>query len=92
MHLSWLADSSSNESTRQIVNRYRTRPEIQLFDLNADPEEMNNLAENPKYKAKVNAMKAKLTAWMDMKNDDRGENYMIDFATLTAPKLNNYAL
>ncbi len=87
VYKSWLADSSSNEQAREIVNRYRIKPEIQFFDLNADPYEMKNLADTPKHQAKIKAMKAKLTAWMDAQKDDRGKNHMFDDATLTANKV-----
>ena len=87
VYRSWLADSSSNEQVREIVNRYRIRPELQFFDLNKDPYELNNLAKESKYQAKIEAMKANLTAWMDTQKDDRGEKYMYDDAILTAPKV-----
>ncbi|MEI8218248.1 MAG: sulfatase/phosphatase domain-containing protein [Elusimicrobiota bacterium] len=34
----------------------------ELFDLKADPHEMNNLADNPEYREMLQTMKAKLTA------------------------------
>jgi arylsulfatase A-like enzyme len=42
----------------------------QLFDLNADRWEMNNLAKNPEYQSKVQALKAAITAWMKQQGDD----------------------
>jgi len=86
VYKSWLADSSSNEQAKNIVKRYRNKPEIQFYDLNKDPYEMNNLAKESKYHAKIEAMKANLTAWMDAQKDDRGENHMFDDAILNAPK------
>ncbi|MEI7851156.1 MAG: sulfatase [Kiritimatiellales bacterium] len=39
-----------------VADRY------ELFDLKADPHEMNNLADNPEYREMLQTMKAKLTA------------------------------
>jgi len=87
VYTSWLADSSSNEHIREIVNRFRIRPELQFFDLNKDPYELNNLAKESKYQEKIETMKANLISWMDDKKDDRGQNYMYNDAILTAPKI-----
>lgn len=35
----------------------------ELYNLRLDPEEMNNLAIKPEFKAKVDEMKAQLFAW-----------------------------
>tara|TARA_B110000977_G_C11048345_1_gene481406 strand:+ start:459 stop:2033 length:1575 start_codon:yes stop_codon:yes gene_type:complete len=37
----------------------------ELFDLSRDPAEMNNLASNPEYAAKLAAMRAEYTEWRD---------------------------
>ena len=47
------------------------RPEIEFYDLEADPHEVNNLAASPKHKKLVSEFTAKLNNWLrDM--DDKG--------------------
>ncbi|MEX0324361.1 MAG: sulfatase-like hydrolase/transferase [Puniceicoccaceae bacterium] len=41
----------------------------ELYDLKGDPEEINNLATNPKFSATKNKLRAKLDAWMKKHND-----------------------
>lgn len=59
-----------DKHAESMINRYRLRPEFQLFDLNNDRWEMNNLAEQPEQQAKLNELKAKITAWMKQQGDD----------------------
>ncbi|MEL6107392.1 MAG: sulfatase, partial [Planctomycetota bacterium] len=43
---------------------WRTRPAEELFDLQSDPWEVNNLAGNPEQQDRVSAMRAAVTDWM----------------------------
>jgi N-sulfoglucosamine sulfohydrolase len=47
------------------------KPVEELYDLNNDPDELNNLAENPAYVEKLNEMRALETNWQS-NNRDRG--------------------
>ena len=46
-----------------------TRPAEELYDLAADPHEVNNLAADPKHKATLEAMRKKLGAWEEGTGD-----------------------
>ena len=46
-----------------------TRPKEELYDLKADPHEINNLAANPKYASRLKAMRRRLNTWMKATND-----------------------
>jgi N-sulfoglucosamine sulfohydrolase len=46
------------------------RPKEELYDLEKDPFEMNNLAENPDYKSKKLHLSKVLDDWMKQTNDD----------------------
>ena len=48
-----------------------TRPAEELYDLAADPNELTNLATDPKYKSTLEAMRKKLADWEE-KTGDRG--------------------
>jgi uncharacterized sulfatase len=69
MYLSWLAKAGHNKEANDIVQRYRKRPEFELYNLNTDPEEMNNLANNPVYKSTVSNFKNAIDNWMKTQGD-----------------------
>jgi len=46
-----------------------TRPKEELYDLAADPFEVNNLASDPKHQATLEAMRKRLAAWEERTND-----------------------
>ncbi len=48
-----------------------SRPAEELYDLKADPHEVNNLAAAPKHKATLEAMRKRLAEWEE-KTDDKG--------------------
>ncbi|NNF34689.1 MAG: sulfatase [Saprospiraceae bacterium] len=41
-----------------------TKPAEELFDCKSDPHELNNLADNPEYKAKLNELKSEMDRWL----------------------------
>ena len=49
--------------------RYRKRPEFELYDLKKDPFEMKNLAGSPKGSWILRPMKKELEAWMKQQGD-----------------------
>ncbi|MGI9323284.1 MAG: sulfatase family protein [Pseudomonadales bacterium] len=51
------------------VNLYRNRPPIELYDLLADPFELNNLAGKKGYQPVIDKLQVKLTAWMEQQGD-----------------------
>jgi N-sulfoglucosamine sulfohydrolase len=48
------------------------RPEVELYDLENDPYEIKNLAENPEYKPVLNKMRRALSDWME-ESGDKGD-------------------
>ncbi|MFY0715177.1 sulfatase [Seonamhaeicola sp. NFXS20] len=69
MYLSWLTKAGYDKTANNLVQRYRKRPEFQLFDLSKDPEEMNNLANNPVYYSKIEELKEAIKQWMKEQKD-----------------------
>lgn len=70
MYRSWVEQAPGDPEAEKMVQRYLYRPEFQLFDLNTDPWEMNNLADDPKYGSKVDELKSAITKWMEEQGDD----------------------
>jgi uncharacterized sulfatase len=53
-----------------MVNRLRSRPRYQLYNLAEDPYELNNLAENAEYSEMIKTFKADIEQWMKEQGDD----------------------
>jgi len=68
---SWLDSMQEGDAhAAEMIKRYRVRPEYQLFDLNKDRWEMNNLADNPEHQPRLQQLKAGISAWMKQQGDD----------------------
>lgn len=61
--------NSKSEDARFIVNRYKKRPEFELYDIEKDIDEFNNLADNPEYSKVLKRMKKELVSWMKSQDD-----------------------
>ncbi len=69
MYLSWLEKAKTDPEAQRMVDRYRSRPEFQLFDLDADPWEMTNLAGGSAYAADQERLFAAIKNWMTQQGD-----------------------
>lgn len=70
MFRSWVEQSAYDPRAEKMVQRYRNRPEYQLFDLDADPWELDNLADNPAYKSTLEELKTSINEWMARQGDE----------------------
>jgi N-sulfoglucosamine sulfohydrolase len=66
---SWEKEAETNEHAYQIVKKYIQRPLEELYDLNNDPYEMNNLANDPGYWDILNSLKKHLAEWRKIQGD-----------------------
>lgn len=67
---SWDAAAKADPKAAAIVKAYYTRAEFELFDLAQDPLEFNNLAQDSNYASKLAELRAKLTTWTDLQEDE----------------------
>jgi len=67
---SWDAAAKVDPRAAATIKAYQTRPEFQLFDLDKDPLELNNLAYNPEYRDKLESLKSILAEWTTAQGDD----------------------
>jgi arylsulfatase A-like enzyme len=68
---SWEATAKTNTQAAEIVSRYHRRPAEELFDLEADPSEQQNLSADPAQATRLKEMRAQLNAWMREQGDKR---------------------
>ncbi|MEM7312886.1 MAG: sulfatase [Planctomycetota bacterium] len=68
---SWIRlAEAGDERAKELVHRYHFRPEIELYDVVADPLESNNLAANENYVAVKRELRSELDAWMERCGDE----------------------
>lgn len=66
---SWLDEAKTNPSAAAVVQRFTKRPAEELYDLQADPYELHNLAAEPKHASRLAQLRADVTAWMRQQGD-----------------------
>ncbi|MBP88155.1 MAG: sulfatase atsG [Planctomycetaceae bacterium] len=71
------AAAAGDTKARELVDKYHHRPELELYDCDADPLEMTNLAAEPQYAKVVGRLKGKLEQWMEAQRD-RGVETELD--------------
>ncbi len=67
---SWLEAAKSDPQVNDLLRRIRYYPEIQLFDLQKDPWELNDLGNNPELAPKIHELKTAISDWMKQQGDD----------------------
>ena len=76
----WFPPNVDNGYSKEVARRLgyfdRPRPKEMLFDLENDPLERNNLADDPEYRSVLEEMRAKLERWMRETDDPLLEGYV----------------
>ncbi|MFN3168322.1 MAG: sulfatase [Phycisphaeraceae bacterium] len=68
---SWLdAAKAGDANAAKLVERYRHRPAVELYDLEQDPFEMNNRAGDPALAEVRKRLHEQLAAWMKQQGDE----------------------
>ena len=68
---SWVERAKADPDAARVVNRYQQRPAEELYDLAADPQELNNLADDPTHSERLTAMGERLSEWMAEQGDTK---------------------
>jgi uncharacterized sulfatase len=71
------AAEAGDSNAKELVEKYHYRPEFELFDCDADPLEMTNLANDPQHAKVLARLKGKLQEWMTSQGD-RGVETELD--------------
>ena len=67
---SWIAKAEDgNADAADKVRRYQHRPAEELFDMENDPLEWTNVADDPQYASIKTELKQKLASWMAEQGD-----------------------
>ncbi len=69
MWTSWLQTAKTNEWADWLVGKFVHRPAIEFYDHESDPWELNNLAEAPEHKERIETMHQELHRWMEEQGD-----------------------
>lgn len=64
----WHGEGKLSAIQEKLLFR-KTRPVEELYDLNDDPRELNNLASNPRYTKQLKAMRGQLDEWIAQTRD-----------------------
>ena len=66
---SWVFQSTTNQETLNLVNRYMKRPFEELYNTKTDPNEMKNLAGELSLKNTKTSLSSQLDLWMKQQGD-----------------------
>ena len=68
----WIVTNRKDPAVRALFDSvYGKRPREELYDMNQDPDQMNNLAANPKYAETVKKLRKRLINYLRETNDPR---------------------
>ncbi|KAA5541422.1 sulfatase [Roseiconus nitratireducens] len=84
----WVFDSFDNPDALRLIQRYQLRPEEELYDLQDDPYEMNNLAGSQSATAIQSELSAELDRWMKSQGDPGVEQDTVE--SLRASRRNEH--
>ncbi len=68
---SWVEKAKTDPNAAAVVKRYHDRPREELYDLEADPHEVNNLADRAKHAEVLRDLRDRLAAWRKQQGDDK---------------------
>ncbi|MEP9358529.1 sulfatase [Sphingomonas sp. KR3-1] len=68
--LSWLAAAKTDPRAAAVVDHFQHRKPVELYDLQKDPYELDNLAGRPAYAATEKELRTRLEAWMVSQGED----------------------
>ena len=65
----WIEAANSDKFARETTHRYQWRPAEELYDVENDPYELNNLADEKAHQATMKDLRLRLLRWMDEQGD-----------------------
>ncbi|WP_206688050.1 sulfatase family protein [Aestuariibaculum marinum] len=68
---SWYDEAENDVKAANIIQHYFVRPEMEFYDIVNDPNEQENLIENPIYKKRIDKLCKQLLNWMEEQGDEK---------------------
>jgi uncharacterized sulfatase len=68
--LSWKAAGRTDPAAAALVKRYHERPREELYDVQADPWQLKNLAGDASHSERLTSMRKELADWMKAQGDE----------------------
>ncbi|WP_439584868.1 sulfatase family protein [Dyadobacter bucti] len=65
----WVTRAETSPEAKKLVDRITTRPAVEFYDIQNDPYELRNIAEDKRYQKLVQAYESKLRNWMKQQGD-----------------------
>jgi len=66
----WKVAGATDPDIARRTRSFQYRPAEEFYDVTTDPYEMNNLGDNPQYRAVMDGMRKRLLAWMEQQGDE----------------------
>ncbi|WP_437921409.1 sulfatase family protein [Sphingobacterium sp. LRF_L2] len=66
---SWLKKAETDDYAKFLTQRIAKRPTLEFYDLENDPYELKNLAEDTHYSKVIHGLRKELSAWMEEQGD-----------------------
>ncbi len=85
---SWLQRAKTDSAAANLVNKYIRRPREELYDLEADPNNLTNLAAVTRYNSKRKQMHETLLEWMKDCGDQGLETELLALQRIRARRSN----
>lgn len=67
---SWLKLAQLDPAAARVIDRYHNKPAEELYDLSADPHELNNLAGDPAHADALKQLRQKVQQWRKEQGED----------------------
>lgn len=74
---SWVEKARTDPQAAKLVEMYVRRPHEELYDLEQDPYELNNLTGYPRYRSLKDSLRQQLETWMEQQGDKGIETEML---------------
>ncbi|MBK1879180.1 sulfatase family protein [Pelagicoccus mobilis] len=65
----WVELAKTDPAVAKKLKQYHNRPKEELYDLQKDPHEQNNLANNPEYAETLKALRQQTQTWIEKSGD-----------------------
>lgn len=66
---SWVARGSESGEAAALLRRYHHRPAVELYDIQSDPHELRNLADDPEFSGVRRDLLNRLSRWREQQED-----------------------